>query len=131
MSKTADYLNYLDQVVGVKSVVLTTEQTIKIPLLVVVENYKRLTPEEDDLLKKMLSALNLNSAHLLVCDLSERASYQPQFILTLSSQNQGAQTGFKNEVSTYSPSQLIKQPELKKTAWAEMQKLMRLLGVNP
>lgn len=122
-SELKDYFNYLSETLGIKSLLLesaTGEQ--QIPLLVLVESLNSYSQDEKELLAKMLSALKIPQEQMKVIDMAEETELSAMQSLILCD----SPDSFNNHetIRAYSPRILLKQPQLKKLAWEEMQKLL-------
>ena len=121
MSEKKDYFDYVENVLGVKSILLSPKQNI--PLLIAVENYTDYSPDENELLQKMIAALKVDSKNISLVDLTEEGGFQPEFTLFLMIQPHDKQAA-ENSVTTFSPRALLKKTELKKSAWSDLQKVI-------
>ena len=121
MSEKKDYFDYVENVLGVKSILLSPKQNI--PLLIAVENYTDYSPDENELLQKMIAALKVDSKNISLVDLTEEGGFQPEFTLFLMIQPHDKQAA-ENSVTTFSPRALLKKAELKKNAWSDLQKVI-------
>lgn len=121
MSEKKDYFEYVENVLGVKSIMLSPKQNTT--LLVAVESLTTYSAEEHDLLGKMVGALKIDSAKISIVDLAEAQNFQPEFFICF--QNQPVEKApVKNTMTTFSPRTLLKKPELKKNAWNDLQKFL-------
>lgn len=126
MSEKNDYFDYVSQVLGVKSILNDLQATVakQTPLLIAVEGYSSYDNNEKDLLIKMISALKIDQKNIQVSDLSEASQYQAQFyVYFIDEQSQNNSTE-DNLVQTYSPKYLLKNPDYKKNAWNDLQKVI-------
>ena len=121
MSEKKDYFDYVENVLGVKSIMLSPKQNI--PLLIAVENYTDYSTDENELLQKMIAALKVDSKNISLVDLTEEGGFQPEFTLFLMNQPHDKQAA-ENSVTTFSPRALLKKAELKKSAWSDLQKVI-------
>lgn len=133
MSEKKDYFDYVANVLGVKSVLLSQDaESIRqvVPLLIAVENLASYADSEYELLSKMIAALKIDMQLIKVVDLNQSQLFQPQFailfmdelVLDKSPQDNSTENSTAQQVKTYSPRTLIKKPELKKQAWDDMQR---------
>ncbi len=114
-----DYLNYVKDVLGIEHLFFIDDQLTAKKIVISVVDFNLFSAAERELLEKMISALQLDSKSFIVIDSSDLALYQPEYLLKLSSV---ITTGHSpNTVETYSPRLLLTSPELKKTAWSDMQ----------
>lgn len=121
MSEKKDYFDYVENVLGVKAIMLNPKQNTL--LLVMVEGLATYNSDEHDLLGKMVSALKIEATKISIVDAAEAQNFQPEFIICL--QNQPIEkTPLKNTITTFSPRTLLKKPELKKNAWNDLQKFL-------
>lgn len=121
MSEKKDYFDYVENVLGVKSILLSPKQDI--PLLVAVENFYDYNQVENELLQKMIASLKVEFKNLAIAELSDEELFQPEFTLVLMNQPYEKQA-VKNSVITFSPRALLKNAELKKNAWSDLQKVI-------
>lgn len=121
MSEKSDYFDYVENVLGVKSIMLNAKQNT--PLLIAVENLNSYNVEEQDLLGKMVGAIKVDLQRISLVDLSEAEKFQSEFSVYFMNQPSEKQT-LKNTVTTFSPRILLKKAELKKNAWADLQKVL-------
>ncbi len=125
MSEKNDYFEYVENVLGVKSIILNSSNSIHEthPLLICVENFADYTSDEKDLLAKMIAALKIESEKIKVVSLSEKQNFKSDYLICFVDQTL-ENTEMTNSISTFSPRVLLKKPELKKPAWAELQKVI-------
>lgn len=127
MSEKKDYFDYVENVLGIKSILLnqvSQEEAQSIPLLVCVENLVNYTLEEKDLLAKMIGALKIDLQLIKVVALNETEKYKPDYsIYFLDDINQNISDKI-NMVKTYSPRFLLKNSDYKKNAWNDLQKVI-------
>ena len=121
MSEKKDYFDFVETVLGVKSIMLNPKQNT--PLLIAVENLSSYTAEEQELLGKMVGALKIDIGKISIVDLSKAQNYQPEFVICFQNQP-NEKTAVKNTLTTFSPRALLKKPELKKNAWNDLQKFL-------
>lgn len=121
MSEKKDYFDFVETVLGVKSIMLNPKQNT--PLLIAVENLSSYTAEEQDLLGKMVGALKIDIGKISIVELSKAQNYQPEFVICFQNQP-NEKTSMKNTLTTFSPRALLKKPELKKNAWNDLQKFL-------
>ena len=121
MSEKKDYFDFVETVLGVKSIMLNPKQNT--PLLIAVENLSSYTAEEQELLGKMVGALKIDIGKISIVDLSKAQNYQPEFVICFQNQP-NEKTSMKNTLTTFSPRALLKKPELKKNAWNDLQKFL-------
>lgn len=126
MSKS-DYIDYVRQVLGVKTILSnepTATETLAIPLLVYVEDFKNYLPPEKELLDKMLAALKRSPTDMHILDLNDVITAQAGVTLYLTDELKVGRELAANEIHTYSPRILLKDAGLKKAAWAQLQKIL-------
>lgn len=121
MSEKSDYFDYVENVLGVKSVMLNPKQNI--PLLIAIEDLNSYSVEEQDLLGKMVGALKVEMQRISLVDMSEAEKFESEFTVYFMNQPIEKQSS-KNTVTTFSPRTLLKKPELKKNAWTDLQKVL-------
>lgn len=126
MSEKNDYFDYVSQVLGVKSILndLQASDTKKTPLLIAVEGYLAYDDSEKDLLIKIISALKIEQKNIQVTDLSEVNQYQAEFFVYFTDNQNLINSTEDNLVQTYSPKYLLKNPDYKKNAWNDLQKVI-------
>ncbi len=133
------YIDYVQNVLGVKNLVLEPEQTGELsavvqvkPLIVRIENLSTYTAEENDLLSKMLAALKLDVSQYDVVELHRDAHGPAQLYLDMFDANPQPASGSINSqsVTTFSARTLLRQPQLKKIAWVELQKVISFFTAN-
>jgi hypothetical protein len=123
-----DYFSYLSHTLGIKTLLLdprSTEQTV--PLLVLVDALSSYSADEKDLLEKMLSALKIPQHQIQIAELSEGVQISALQTLVLCDAPETANSTAvtpTTQITTYSPRVLLKKPQLKKTTWEEMQKII-------
>lgn len=125
MSEKNDYFHYVENVLGVKAILLDpapVDVVRLVPLLICVENYATYTPEEQDLLAKMVAALKVDLQKIVVVALADKLNYQSGFSVYLV--DSPPEVSNEINVSTYSPRKLLQKPELKKIAWSDLQKVI-------
>ena len=123
----SQYLSeYLQKTLGVSQILnqkseqsvnanLTTEPSVDLGFFI--EGYGTYSEAEKDLLQKMISAMKLKSNQYQICDLSENMS--DQFKVKVYFMNEPL-----NVDQTYSPRNLLVQPENKKNTWEFLKKIM-------
>lgn len=126
-----DYFEYLENVLGIKTILQTRDGSTQstgitvTDLLFAVQDYASYSAEESDLLSKMIAAVKVDPSRLKVCDLQEAKSFQAQCLVVFQDQTQSAPIQAGLTVFTFSPRVLLKKPELKKVAWTELQKVLQ------
>lgn len=121
-SEFNQYLTFLNETLGVKSIVLTpaenasTAENPTAKYLIYVENLSAYTVDESTLLEKMIGALKLDPSEFAVLELNknEAPNSSPrslQIILCDLPNEKG---------ETYSPRILLRKPELKRKAWDDL-----------
>lgn len=122
-----DYIEYVSQVLGVKSILndlQSSSTTQQVPLLVCIERYATYDQNEKELLFKMISALKIDQKNIVLIDLEDINNYQAQFYVYFIDQQQQKNSTEDNLVQTYSPRFLLKNSEFKKNAWNDLQKVI-------
>lgn len=140
-----NYFSYVVNILGVKSVYIERPESLSASdlnkansaqknyteLLILVEALASYNLVEKELLDKMVVALKIDLNKIKVIDAADKNLWQSQFVLSLL--DQGQQTSVpstkvldenSNEVLTFSPRVLVKNPKLKKQAWDEFQKVI-------
>ncbi len=126
-----DYFEYLENVLGIKTILQSRDVETKQPaittteLLFAVQDYAGYSAEESDLLSKMIAAVKVDPSRLKVCDLQEAKIFQAQCLVVFQDQTQSAPIQAALTVHTFSPRVLLKKPDLKKVAWTELQKVLQ------
>lgn len=127
VSEKKDYFDYVQNVLGVKSILLNQEpvETIKqSPLVIYVENYINYSPAEMELLSKMIAALKIDLNWIRVVDLDNQEIQSEFTIYFIEELNQNDPIE-KNKVRTYSPRILLKNSKFKKKAWDDLQAVIK------
>ena len=122
------YIDYVQNVLGVKAIMRDAGDTpnlIQKPLVVRVQCLSSYTEAEKDLLSKMLAALKLDPSVYAVVETGgdEEKNFTSNLILDFVDER----TEVSDRVLTYSPRTLIQKPDLKKIAWADLQKIIAVL----
>jgi hypothetical protein len=137
MSETSnpktDYFEYLENVLGIKSIIEDSlaahapvaAQAKVTELLFCVENYKLYNDKELDLLQKMITAVKVDPSKIKICDLIEHDQYQKKVCVLFVDDLLKVSAKADLVVKAISPRILINKPELKKVAWAELQKVLQ------
>ncbi len=134
MTAKKDYLEYLENVLGVKSILsdtLSVPLVTKTDLLICVQDYKTYTAPELDLLQKMISALKVDASRFLVVDLAMGPSIEKTACVFFKDELSAYPFDSELTVQTYSPRVLLLNPELKKAAWTELQKVLQFFASRP
>lgn len=122
------YFDYIENVLGVKQIYLDSseQEVITAKLLVVVEGLQSMTAAESELLEKMIAAMQIDMSFIKMIDSSQlkNKKHNAEFVLKMLNTQQLPQVQDANEQVTYSSAVLIKQPQLKKEAWAHLQKVI-------
>lgn len=122
------YFEYIENVLGVKQIYLdpSEQEVINTKLLVVVEQLQALTVAETDLLEKMIAAMQIDMSFIKMIDEAQlkNKKYNAEFVLKMLNTQQLPQASEVHQQVTYSSAVLIKQPQLKKEAWAHLQKVI-------
>jgi len=138
------YLNYLEKVLGLKSVVLPPREAlsetetgpIKCRVLFVSEN--PLSQKAMELLQKMREAMKLESESVKIISASEISAPELQ-VLSLSAEKVVcfSKTLYdtlaiedSQKFYTHNPEELLKKPELKKPTWEDLKQVMKSLGIS-
>lgn len=143
-----NYIRYLEQVLGVKSVLLPLQaaQVPETEKLVPVNPHRiqvlflanqSWSPKAQELFQKMRDAMKLNESatKLVFAHQTPESEWQ---ILALSAERvvcfskaQCEALSIANDFKfyTHDPEELLKKPELKKAAWEELKKVMKSLGI--
>ena len=121
-SELNQYLTFLNDTLGVKSIVLTPAENasktenVTIKYFIYVENLSNYSAEESTLLEKMIGALKLDPIEFGVFELNKNeapnsSQFGSQIILCDLPNEKG---------ETYSPRILLRKPELKRKAWDDL-----------
>jgi DNA polymerase III psi subunit len=125
-----DYFHYLNEIVGIKSVMIepNVSDFQKFSLLIKVQNLSTYNADAMALLEKMITALGLEKDGIKVADYDlVPSNLQPEYILSFVLNPDLVVAKSINEIVTYSPEVLLKNPQLKKQAWDQMQKIVAQL----
>ncbi len=119
------YIDYVQNVLGVKSIMRDADDApslIQKSLVVRVQNLSSYSEAEKDLLSKMLAALKLDPSVYTVVESGsdEEKTFCANLILDFADERVEA----SDRVLTYSPRTLGLKPDLKKVAWADLQKII-------
>ena len=133
MAEREDYFDYVANVLGVKSFylepgVVSFEPAAHTPLLILVEDLSNYSPEESDLLEKMVAALKLDPSIIKITDLKNSTAVNSDFKIYFTDKGLGTGSSEANQVSTYSPRVLLKKAILKKQAWNDLQKVIQFFA---
>ena len=122
------YFEYVENVLGVKQIYLDAadQPTIEGDLLVVVQNLNSMPANEKELLEKMVASMQIDLNLIKIIDQSEckNKKISARFVLTMLNSQQLPIASEPNKQNTYSASVLIKQTQLKKEAWSQLQKVI-------
>lgn len=123
------YIDYVQNVLGVKNIMREAgdaQGLVHRPLVVRVQDLSTYSEAEKDLLSKMLAALKLDSSVYIVVESGgeEEKSFSSDLILDFADER----TEASGRVLTYSPRTLVLKPDLKKIAWADLQKIIAAFG---
>ena len=122
------YFEYIENVLGVKQIYIdaSEQEVINTKLLVVVEQLQALTVAETELLEKMIAAMQIDMSFIKMIDESQlkNKKYNAEFVLKMLNTQQLPEEKNSTQQVTYSAAVLIKQPQLKKEAWAHLQKVI-------
>ena len=129
MSEKKDYFDYIENVLGVKSVLLDPASDPvsfqSVPLLFAVENYNSYNVEENELLGKMISALKIDLQKIKITELQETTGFQTDFCVYFVDDINAKTDSEGPTLKTYSPRFLLKNPDAKKQAWSDLQKVIQ------
>ena len=120
-----NYFQYVQDVLGIKNVFFPAKDSNSknIELLILVDNLKSYSPEESELLHKMIEALKLDPKKYQIVD-SQDSNSKANYQLLLADQVPQS-TESLNCTATYSPRRLLAEPHLKKVAWVAMQSVLK------
>ena len=122
------YFEYIENVLGVKQIYIdvSEQEVINAKLLVVVEQLQSMTADEKELLEKMITALQVEQSFITMVDSAQlkNKKINAEFVLKMLNTQQLPKETESTQQITYSSAILIKQPQLKKEAWAHLQKLI-------
>lgn len=127
MSDKKDYFDYVANVLGVKSILLNQDPSTVlpvVPLLICVQDLASYTEAEEELLTKMIAALKIDLSLIKVVDLNQSNLFQFEFAIQFFDDMKLNQSSSSHITATYSPRYLLKNPQDKKIAWDEMQKVI-------
>ena len=142
MSEKKDYFDYVENVLGVKSILLEhqhdheEDQKLKVsPLLILVDNYLGYTVDENELLAKMIAALKIESELIRVFQLNKseilrtnQAEFTIFFVDDIHQELNKESLNMTNKIITHSPRFLLKNPKYKKKAWDDLQEVIRFFN---
>ncbi len=121
-SELNQYLTFLNETLGVKSIVLTPAENASRPkndtikYFIYVQNLSDYSTEESSLLEKMIGALKLDPIEFGVFEFNENeAPNNSQLGSQIILRDEPKQKG-----ETFSPRVLLKKPELKRKAWDDL-----------
>lgn len=129
-----DYLKFAKDVLGIKHLFFSTQQRpqqkhqdagITHRLIIVVDNLTTYAPDEKELLLKMIGALKMDPESYEIITAEQAANKSAEFTLLLVDTPGEASA---TTVATFSPRHLLKFPDLKKRAWADMQFLLKKMN---
>lgn len=123
------YFKYVQDVLGIKQIFTkdldrSEKKSEAITLLVKIEELQTYSTEENNLLQKMISALQLDSQQILIVD-SREVAPTAQYLLNLVDHRPTESTTQGTAYTTWSPRRLLKNPNDKKEAWSVMQMLLQ------
>jgi hypothetical protein len=122
------YFDYIENVLGVKQIYLDTSdyEVISAKLLVLVEQLQSMTVAEKELLEKMIAAMQIDASFIKIVDESQikNKKFNAEFVLKMLNTQQLPEVQDSQQQVTYSSMILLKQPQLKKEAWAHLQKVI-------
>ncbi|AGH95255.1 hypothetical protein [Pseudobdellovibrio exovorus] len=137
MSEKEDYFSYLENVLGIKTVLIdqasqqASSQQIKSPLIFLVEGLSSYSADETELLNKMIAALKIDLSQVQAVDSQISASCEAEFTVHfvdhLGASLPRIPTG-ETVLVTHSPRFLLKNAAFKKQAWDDLQKVIRFFS---
>ena len=135
MAEREEYIDYVVKVLGVKTLFVepgtfSDEAAPHTPLLILVEEYSSYSPEEIDLLEKMVAALKLDTSFIKIADLKNSSVMASDFKIYFTDKELNVGGVETNQVSTYSPRVLLKKAILKKQAWNDLQKVIQFFAAK-
>lgn len=118
-----NYLEYVQKVLGVRSVVLSasSEPDLVCDLWIQIQDFGSYVEAEKDLLQKMISAMKLEAYTIQITDLNVTERISALMTLRFVDQPEGADETFSARV-------LLLKPELKKKTWADLQDVVKRLA---
>lgn len=122
-----NYINYVKDVLGIKHLFFISKNPADKKLLIVVTDLETYSLEENKLLEKMVSALKLEQADLSIVDHKNLTQFSARYFLKLVDDITDGEKNSVHTVYTFSPRALLKNAQLKKKAWADMQEFLLLL----
>lgn len=131
-----EYLDYVENVLGVKAVLVpeaapaaVSSAQPEVPLLIAVEALTAYNAAEKELLQKMLAALKLEQVETKVVDRAEADGLAAGFRVDFLDQPEALRAeASENELTTWSPRRLLRQADFKKQAWSDLQKVIRFFS---
>lgn len=122
------YFDYIENALGVKQIYLdaSEQDVIGAKLLVVVEQLQSMSAVESELLEKMIAAMQIDMSFIKMIDSAQlkNKKYNADFVLKMLNTQQLPIAQTNNEQITYSSAVLVQHPQLKKEAWAHLQKVI-------
>lgn len=136
MSEKEDYFSYVENVLGIKSVLLNTTsvdvvEAIQSPLIFLVQDLSDYTDEENELLQKMVAALKIDSQKIQIADARMAEKCTAEFKVSFVNNVEQAKSQLvesSTSLVTHSPRYLLKNPKFKKQAWDDLQKVIRFFA---
>ena len=127
MSSKLDYLEYVRDVLGIKSLHGVPQAKVeipKIPIVIYVEDFLNYNTNEKELLHKMLGALKVPLLQMQIFDLKDPVQITYEMRICLTDEKQTRSPIPPNEINTFSPRKLLQNAALKKVAWDDLQKVL-------
>lgn len=141
MSEKEDYFSYLENVLGIKTVLVDpmanqvgasqSADKIKSPLIFLVEGLSNYTAPETDLLNKMIAALKIDLSQLQAVDSQMSEACESEFTVHFVDQVSAMlpkMPASEVVLVTHSPRFLLKNVGFKKQAWEDLQKVIRFFN---
>lgn len=132
MSEKKDYFDYVENILGVKSILLNKESgeiselsTSKTSLLILVDRYGSYTDDEKDLLVKMVSALKIDLKLITIKNFEINMDEASEFTILFLDEINQFHTDDLKKIITHSPRFLLKNPNYKKKTWEDLQKVIQ------
>lgn len=116
------YVKFLTDTLGIKSILTAPEKPNSIKFVICVESLDSYQKTELDLLNKMIAALKLKSENFLILD---SIAFKKQMHDFSNSKIIKLKDKPVNSDETFSARALLIQPDLKRTAWIDLQRLVK------
>lgn len=119
------YLDFVKNVLGVKSIITSAEERV-MPAVFLVENLSTYTEVEKELLNKMIAAINLEKNNYQVQEFNKNVPPgNCEICILLLDEVTSDLKIHSNQVATFSARKLIQNPDLKRKAWDDLKKVLQ------